>query len=253
MAIDDARRSNDGPAETTAQAASDDPPIELAFDEAASRFRAVMCDAFAEYAAFPLPSSALEETDAAVSDALARGGALVVPGESGAPDRAVVRFAVSWSDAPDEAERRRRLQSAWSASRRETRAPRSVEPSRNERCERGDANGDAPGRAVGALSFSRLSVARHARGAGLGRALVRALERLAEALGLQTVTMTARSQQPDNRPYYERLGYRVVGYAPCYGVPDLVTRMEKVLAPPHETDGTSPGPREAKGRGAARG
>jgi hypothetical protein len=37
------------------------------------------------------------------------------------------------------------------------------------------------------------------------------LETLAERLGLERVRISARSQQPDNRPYYERLGYRVTG------------------------------------------
>lgn len=80
-----------------------------------------------------------------------------------------------------------------------------------------------------ALVLSRMLVVPRARHRGIGRRLVQRLEQVARERGLVRVKLTARSQQPDNRPYYQGLGYRVVGYSECYGVPDLTTHMEKVL------------------------
>ena len=80
-----------------------------------------------------------------------------------------------------------------------------------------------------ALGFSRLAVVPHARGRGLGAAMIARLESMARSLDLARVEITVRSQQPDNRPYYERLGYEVTGYGERYGVPDLVTKMRKVI------------------------
>jgi GNAT superfamily N-acetyltransferase len=94
------------------------------------------------------------------------------------------------------------------------------------------------GRAVGSLRFRvegrtlwfcRMSVLPEARKQGLGVALVEYVEAHARRLGCTRVELTARSQQPDNRPYYQRLGYEVTGYSERYGVADLVTHMAKTL------------------------
>jgi GNAT superfamily N-acetyltransferase len=83
--------------------------------------------------------------------------------------------------------------------------------------------------ADGALRFSRMGVLPEARKRGVGAAMVAYVEAHARRLGLERVELTARSQQPDNRPYYQRLGYTVVGYSERYGVADLVTHMRKTL------------------------
>jgi GNAT superfamily N-acetyltransferase len=94
------------------------------------------------------------------------------------------------------------------------------------------------GRAVGclrfridgrALVFSRMGVLPEARKRGVGAAMVAYVEAHARRLGLRSVELTARSQQPDNRPYYQRLGYTIVGYSERYGVADLSTHMRKTL------------------------
>ena len=83
--------------------------------------------------------------------------------------------------------------------------------------------------AAATLTFSRMTVVPRARGAGIGAALVGYLEAHARRLGLAAVELTARSEQPDNRPFYEELGYRVVGYSERYGLPKLSTHMRKTL------------------------
>jgi GNAT superfamily N-acetyltransferase len=79
------------------------------------------------------------------------------------------------------------------------------------------------------LAVSRMAVVPRARGRGIGRALMREIERMARELGADKVVLTARSQQPDNRPFYARLGYEIVGYTERYGILDMVTHMEKQL------------------------
>jgi ribosomal protein S18 acetylase RimI-like enzyme len=79
------------------------------------------------------------------------------------------------------------------------------------------------------LSFSRMAVLPEVRRAGIGKTLVNYLEAHARRRGLDEVTLTARSEQPDNRPYYEKLGYKVVGYSERYGLAKLVTHMRKSL------------------------
>ena len=166
-----------------------------------------MLAAFEEYRAFALPSSALDESLADIERAIARGGALVVV--DGTRDIGSVRFEVP--------EALRAQAAAWE---------RDVAPTPNE------SQTGARDRAYhGALAFARLAVVPDARGRGLGAALIARLESLATSLGLGAVEITVRSQQPDNRPYYERLGYEVAGYGERYGVRDLVTKMRKVLAP----------------------
>jgi GNAT superfamily N-acetyltransferase len=80
-----------------------------------------------------------------------------------------------------------------------------------------------------ALSFARLAVVPSHRGKGLGLRFVMTLEDIARAEGRELMRITARSQQPDNRPFYQRLGYVITGYSPRYGVPDITTHMEKRL------------------------
>ena len=157
-----------------------------------------MLEAFEEYRAFALPSSALDETLADIEAAMERGGALLVI--DGARDVASVRFEVP-EDARADVER------AWTSDGATARVSRT-----------------------GSLTFARLAVVPPARGRGLGAVIIARLEALAQSLGLGAVEITARSQQPDNRPYYERLGYRVTGYGERYGVPFLVTKMRKDVA-----------------------
>jgi GNAT superfamily N-acetyltransferase len=150
--------------------------IRLARKDDAARVRDVMLLAFEEYRAFPLPSSALDESLADIERAMSRGGALIAT--DGERDVGSVRFEI----------------------------------------------------AGGTLTFARLAVVPDARGHGLGAAIIARLESMAASLGLGAVEITVRSQQPDNRPYYERRGYEITGYGERYGVADLVTKMRKVLA-----------------------
>jgi GNAT superfamily N-acetyltransferase len=80
-----------------------------------------------------------------------------------------------------------------------------------------------------ALAYERLAVLPPWRGRGIGRAMVAWLEDHARHGGAGVVEVTVRSRQPDNRPYYEALGYRIVGYSGRYGVADIRTHMEKPL------------------------
>jgi GNAT superfamily N-acetyltransferase len=67
------------------------------------------------------------------------------------------------------------------------------------------------------------------RGRGIGSALIRWIEERAVRLGAAKIKLSARSQQPDNRPFYLRLGYAITGYSPRYGISDIETHMEKPL------------------------
>lgn len=79
------------------------------------------------------------------------------------------------------------------------------------------------------LVVSRMTVVPRARGQGIGRSLMLEIERLAGELAADKVVLTARSQQPDNRPFYRRLGFAIVGYSERYGISDMVTHLEKQL------------------------
>jgi predicted N-acetyltransferase YhbS len=83
--------------------------------------------------------------------------------------------------------------------------------------------------ADGHLSFSRLAVLPACRGRGTGGAMVTFLEDHARALGLTEIRADARSQQPDNRPFYLERGYRILGYSERYGIPDIRTHLAKGL------------------------
>ncbi|PPK69606.1 GNAT family N-acetyltransferase [Actinokineospora auranticolor] len=52
------------------------------------------------------------------------------------------------------------------------------------------------------------------RGRGLGRELVDHFERWARAAGLAALTLTTFRDVPWNRPYYERIGFRVIQPTP---------------------------------------
>lgn len=80
-----------------------------------------------------------------------------------------------------------------------------------------------------ALFYERLAVLPSHRGRGIGRAMIAWLEHHARVGGARVVEVTVRSQQPDNRPYYQALGYRITGYSERYGIADIRTHMEKAL------------------------
>lgn len=84
-------------------------------------------------------------------------------------------------------------------------------------------------REEGYLSFERLAVLPAERGRDLGGRMIAWLEAHARALGLGEVRVTARSREPDNRPYYQARGYEVTGYSERYGIPDIRTHMRKRL------------------------
>jgi GNAT superfamily N-acetyltransferase len=103
-----------------------------------------------------------------------------------------------------------------------------------------DPDAAAPGRPVassrfevsrdeGWLAYERLAVHPGEQGRGIGTRLVAWLERHARELGLAEVRVTARSREPDTRPYYQALGYEITGYSERYGVPDIRTQMRKRL------------------------
>lgn len=184
--------------------------IRLARAGDGARVRDVMLAAFEEYRAFALPSSALDESLADVERAVARGGALIVV--DGGRDVGSVRFEV-----PEAL--RAQVATAWEREREAAPMPKESQTRARDRVH------------DGALGFARLAVVPDARGRGIGAAIIARLESLAISLALGAVEITVRSQQPDNRPYYERLGYEVTGYGERYGVGDLVTKMRKVLAP----------------------
>jgi len=170
--------------------------IRLARASEALRVHSVMRAAFAEYADLPNPSSALREGVADVEAVMSRGGAaLDLEG-----DRALgsVRFVLEWDGAANDL----------------------------HRAARGAVLARAP---EGVLRFARLAVLPEARGEGRGVAIVRWLEALATRMRLTEVQCEARSQQPDNRPYYLALGYELVGYSGRYGIPDLRTHFRKPL------------------------
>lgn len=79
------------------------------------------------------------------------------------------------------------------------------------------------------ISYSRLAVLPDEQGRGLGGALVGWVEAHGWREGASRVACTARSIYPDNRPFYLRRGYVVVGYTGRYGVPDIRAHLSKPL------------------------
>ncbi len=99
---------------------------------------------------------------------------------------------------------------------------------------RGGAVGELDGRTVtcvrfhledGAFHFARLAVLPALWGRGAGSAMVEWLESRARLVGCARVRVAARSRWPDNRPFYLRRGYEVLGYSDRYSVPDLRTEL----------------------------
>lgn len=181
--------------------------IRLARRDEHDLVRRLMLEGFAATRAFEIPSSALDESRADLDRALTGGAALLAfsAGRAVASARLVPR----WGSAPGfdvDAALRRAAQ--------------------GERLEA------SPG---GALHVSRMSVLPGMQNQGIGAALVSWIEALAQNLGLGAVELDVRSQQPDNRPYYQRLGYRITGHSERYGIADMSTHMRKDLLPSPST------------------
>ena len=81
-----------------------------------------------------------------------------------------------------------------------------------------------------ALEFTRLAVLPALQGRGVGEAMLDHIEGLARERAMHEVRCAARSSMPDNRPFYLRRGYEVLGYEHVYGVPNLRTRLRLVLS-----------------------
>lgn len=191
--------------------------IRLAHDREAELVHRLTLTGFEETRAFPNPSSALAETVDDVRRAMVDGWALLA--FAGGRPAGTARFRARWTDPPDDPGEK--VRSAAAALR--SPAPRDGTRARIDERASG-ATGDH-----GVLVFSRMAVVPDQRRQRVGLGMLRWLEGLARALGLDAVETTARSQQPDNRPYYERQGYRITGYGERYGIPDITTYMRKDL------------------------
>ncbi len=77
------------------------------------------------------------------------------------------------------------------------------------------------------LFFARLAVLPAWRRRGVAKMLVDRLEAVAAEADLEWLAISARSQQPDNRPFWRALGFEITGYGDRYGVLNLVTYMER--------------------------
>lgn len=76
-----------------------------------------------------------------------------------------------------------------------------------------------------ALIFTRLCVLPARQRRGHASELLDAIEAHAASAGCVRVECSARSAFPDNREFYLRRGYEVVGYEDVYGVKDLRTNL----------------------------
>ena len=82
----------------------------------------------------------------------------------------------------------------------------------------------------GSLYVGRLAVLPSHRRRGIGRALMGAVEERARRLGSARVTLGVRDQLPQNRAFYESLGYRVDGHRSHPGYDHVTwTGMSKAL------------------------
>jgi len=80
------------------------------------------------------------------------------------------------------------------------------------------------------VSYARLGVVPERRGEGHGRRTAEWIEALAQDLGAETLKVDARSQQPDNRPFYRAMGFTIDGYSERYGIADIRTHLSKPLS-----------------------
>jgi GNAT superfamily N-acetyltransferase len=177
--------------------------LRLTRDEEASLVRSLIQRGFAETREFADPSSALGESEEDVRRELARGAALVA--ELDGEPVAVVRFFIEPKGGGQ-----------------------TVDRALIERARRGET---VPSLLEGGqLVLSRLTVVPEARGRGIAQQLLGELERIAAQLGVRRLAITVRSQQPDNRPFWQSLGFRITGYSERYGIADMVTHMEKPCA-----------------------
>jgi len=169
--------------------------IRLARYEEAAVALSIVHRGFAETRAFANPSSALSEGLAVFQRAFGTGGLALSLVEGEAVGTARIRV-----DPP----LRKRL----------------------ERAATGERFAPIPGSEV---SYARLAVVPEHRGEGLGRALAQWIEAFAERAGAEVLRCDARSQQPDNRPFYEAMGFTIDGYSGRYGIPDIRTHLSKHL------------------------
>lgn len=79
------------------------------------------------------------------------------------------------------------------------------------------------------LVIERLAVLPEHAGRGHGRRVVEWLVEYARRLGCTEVRANARSQMPDNRGFWTQLSFEVMGYSGRYGIPDIRTRLRRVL------------------------
>lgn len=164
------------------------------YDEAALAM-AIVHRGFAETRAFANPSSALAEGLEVFQRALASGAIVLTHADGAAIGTARVR----------------------------------LDPVLRPRLARA-AGGERFERVRGAeVSYARLAVVPERRGEGHGRQTARWIEQLADRLGAETLRVDARSQQPDNRPFYRAMGFAIDGYSGRYGIPDIRTHLSKRL------------------------
>jgi putative acetyltransferase len=84
----------------------------------------------------------------------------------------------------------------------------------------------------GEAELKRLFVAPEARGLGVGRALLLALEQAAGEAGVRVLRLETGVAQPEALALYRRHGYRERGPFGGYGPDPLSVFMEKVMAAP---------------------
>jgi predicted N-acetyltransferase YhbS len=80
--------------------------------------------------------------------------------------------------------------------------------------------------------LDRLSVLPHARGHGIGHALIAAVEQHTRVLGLDRIRLSVRLALADNHSFYRRLGYQDVSFGthPGFQEPTFVTMERKLQA-----------------------
>ena len=175
--------------------------LRLANPDDAALFVALVREGFAGTRGYPNPSSALDETEVQVRAALERDFGIVA--RLHGDDVGSARFRLEWARPP---------------SFDEHEAVRAAAA--------GHAVTGSPG---GRLFFSRLTVLPRARRRGVAHDMIRYLSILSLRCGIDTLAITVRSQQPDNRPLWQHLGFEITGYSERYGIDDMVTHMQRKL------------------------